>query len=108
VKRPAVTLRCAGPCRRVAGAAIDDPIGRGVQRVLLGIERIAGGRCEAWNGRRFAVLACASAAGRLIDARVRRGAFRTPPLGSGSFIVRAVAIDGAGNRSRVAVRRVSR
>jgi uncharacterized delta-60 repeat protein len=108
VKRPAVTLRCAGACRRVAGAAIDDPIGRGVQRVLLGIERLAGGRCEAWNGRRFAVLACASAAGRLIDARVRRGAFRTPPLGSGSFIVRAVAIDGAGNRSRVAVRRVSR
>ena len=103
-----MTLACAGACRRVAGAALDDPIGRGVRRVLLGIERIAGGRCEAWNGRRFTALPCGRAAARLIDARLVQGAFRTPPLGSGRFVVRAVAIDGAGNRSRIAVRRVSR
>lgn len=107
-KRPAVTLTCAGACRRVAGAAIDDPIGRGVRRVLLGIERIAGGRCEAWNGRRFSVLPCGRAAARLVETRLLQGAFQTPLLGSGHFIVRAIAIDGAGNRSRVAVRRVSR
>ena len=65
-------------------------------------------RCEAWNGRRFTALPCGRAAARLIDARLVHGAFRTPPLGSGRFIVRAVAIDGAGNRSRIAVRRVSR
>jgi hypothetical protein len=106
-KRPVVTLVCAGACRRVAGAAIDDPIGRGVRRVLLGIERIAGGRCEAWNGRRFTALPCGRAAA-LVEARLLQGGFRTPPLGSGRFIVRAVAIDGAGNRSRIAVRRLSR
>jgi uncharacterized delta-60 repeat protein len=106
--RPTVTLACAGACRRVAGAALDDPIGRGVRRVLLGIERIAGGRCEAWNGRRFTALPCARAASRLINAPLVRGAFRTPPLGSGRFVVRAVAIDGSGNRSRVVLRRVSR
>ena len=107
-KRPTVTLACAAACRRVAGAALDDPVGRGVRRVLLGIERIAGSRCEAWNGSRFTALPCGRAAARLIDARLVHGAFRTPPLGSGRFVVRAVAIDGAGNRSRIAVRRVSR
>jgi uncharacterized delta-60 repeat protein len=106
--RPTVTLACTAACRRVAGAALDDPIGRGVRRVLLGIERIARGRCEAWNGRRFTALPCGRAEARRINAPLLRGAFRTPPLGSGRFVVRAVAIDGAGNRSRVAVRRVSR
>ena len=103
-----VTLVCAGACRRVAGAAIDDPIGRGVRRVLLGIERIAGGRCEAWNGRRFTRAPLRPGRGgwsTLGSCRARSG---RPPLGSGRFIVRAVAIDGAGNRSRIAVRRVSR
>jgi uncharacterized delta-60 repeat protein len=106
--RPTVALACAAGCRRVAGSALDDPIGRGVRRVLLGIERIAGGRCEAWNGSRFMALPCRRAAARLIDAPLLRGAFRTPPLGSGRFIVRAIAIDRAGNRSQVAARRVSR
>jgi len=37
-----------------------------------------------------------------------RGAFHTPPLGGGRSIVRAVGIDGAGNRSRAQVLRVNR
>jgi uncharacterized delta-60 repeat protein len=105
---PTVKLTCATPCRVVRGSALDDPVGRGIRRVLLGVERIAGKRCAAWNGRRFAVLPCGRAATRLIAVPVSRGAFRAPALGAGRFVVRAVAIDGAGNRSRLAVRRVSR
>jgi uncharacterized delta-60 repeat protein len=105
--RPTVTLGCVGGCRRVVGTALDDPVGRGVRRVLLGIERIAGTRCEAWNGRRFTALPCGRAAARLIATPLARGAFRTPALGAGRFVVRALAVDRAGNRSRLAVRRVS-
>ncbi|HET6172394.1 MAG TPA: hypothetical protein VFD90_07310 [Gaiellales bacterium] len=105
---PTVTLRCTAGCRRVAGMAIDDAVGRGIQRVLLGIERIAGTRCEAWNGRRFTSFPCDRAAQRLRAVPLVHGAFTTPPLGSGRFIVRAVALDPIGNRSRLAVRRVSR
>ena len=53
--RPAVTLACSTGCARVTGAALDDPVGQGVRRVLLGIERIAESGCAAWNGRRFHV-----------------------------------------------------
>ena len=105
---PAVTLTCSDGCRRVAGTALDDPVGHGVRRVLLGIERMTPARCEAWNGRRFTALPCGRAAAMLIPAALTRGEFRTPPLGSGQFVVRAVAVDRDGNRSRLAVRRVSR
>jgi hypothetical protein len=105
---PAVTLKCTGGCRRVIGIALDDPVGRGIRRVLLGIEHIAGATCEAWNGRRFTALPCGRAAALLSAAPLAHGAFRTPPLGSGHFVVRAVAIDRSGNRSRLAVRRVGR
>ena len=104
---PTVALTCATTCRVLRGVALDDPVGRGVRRVLLGVERIAGKRCAAWNGRAFAALPCARAATRLIAVPVSRGTFRVPALGAGRFVVRAVAIDGAGNRSRLAVRRVS-
>jgi uncharacterized delta-60 repeat protein len=106
--RPVVTLTCAGGCARVAGTALDDPVGRGVRRVLLGIERIDGRRCAAWDGRRFAPLACGRAATRLRAVPLVQGSFRTPMLGPGQFVVRAVAVDRAGNRSGLAVRRVSR
>jgi hypothetical protein len=107
--RPTVTLACNPGCRRVVGSALDDPVGRGVRRVLLGIQRAAGTRCEAWNGRRFSKLACRSAASRLVSVPVSpSGAFRSPPLGRGRYVVRAVAVDGAGNRSAVAVRRARR
>jgi uncharacterized delta-60 repeat protein len=106
--RPTVTLTCSAGCARVTGAALDDPVGHGVRHVLLGIERIAGSACEAWNGRRLARVACARAAARLVAEPLLRGAFLTPPLGAGRFVVRAVAIDGAGNRSRIAVRSVRR
>ena len=107
-RAPAVSLACSAGCRRVTGVALDDPIGRGVRRVLLGVARRAGARCTAWNGRRFSAVACAKAALRLIAVPVVRGAFRSPPLAPGSSIVRVVAVDGAGNRSPVAVRRVTR
>ncbi len=103
-----MTLTCSAGCAHVTGAALDDPVGHGVRRVLLGVERIAGSGCAAWNGRRFARVACTGAAARLVAVPLLRGAFRTPPFGSGRFVVRAVAIDGAGNRSRIAVRRVRR
>lgn len=106
--RPTVTLTCSTGCARVTGAALDDPVGQGVRRVLLGIERIAESGCAAWNGRRFPRIACTRAAVRLVAVPLLRGAFRTPPLGAGRFVVRAVAIDGAGNRSRIAVRSVRR
>lgn len=105
---PAVTLTCPGICRNVAGSALDDPVGQGVRRVLLGVERIRGTSCAAWDGRRFAALACGQAATRLVAVRTQGGRFRIPALGSGRFVVRAFAIDRAGNRSRLAVRRVSR
>jgi uncharacterized delta-60 repeat protein len=106
--RPAVTLTCTAGCRRVNGTALDDPLGHGIRRVLLGIERLTGTRCEAWNGRRFTALPCGRAAALLIPAAPTRGAFRTLPLGPGHFVVRAVAVDRDGNRSQLAVRRVSR
>jgi uncharacterized delta-60 repeat protein len=105
---PAVTLTCTAGCRRVLGAALDDPVGRGVRRVLLGVQRISGTTCQVWNGRRFVPLACARAATRLVSVPLVGGAFRTPPLGRGRSIVRAVAIDGAGNRSRPQVLRINR
>jgi uncharacterized delta-60 repeat protein len=105
---PAVMLTCAAGCKRVIGSALDDPVGRGVRRVLLGVERVSGRSCQAWNGRRFIPLACARAATRLVAVPLVRGAFRTPPLARGRSIVRAVAIDGAGNRSRPQVLRVQR
>jgi uncharacterized delta-60 repeat protein len=105
---PAVSLTCSSGCRRVTGVALDDPVGRGVRRVLLGVERRAGGTCSAWNGRRFTAVACTKAALRLVAVPVVRGAFRSPPLAPGSSIVRVVAVDRAGNRSPVAVRRVTR
>jgi uncharacterized delta-60 repeat protein len=105
---PAVTLACTAGCRRVTGAALDDPVGRGIRRVLLGIERVAGAQCEAWNGRRFTPLRCGRAAALLVATRLTHGAFRSPPLGAGHFVARAVAVDGSGNRSRLAVRRFSR
>ena len=104
---PTVALTCVTSCRRMHGSALDDPVGRGVRRVLLGVERIAGRRCSAWNGRRFAALPCGRAATRLVAVPFAHGAFRVPRLGAGRYVVRAVAIDGAANRSRVAVRRVS-
>jgi len=107
--RPTVTLACNAGCRRVVGVALDDPVGRGVRRVLLGIQRTAGTRCEAWNGRRFSKIACRKAATRLVAVAVAPGgAFRSPPLGRGRYVVRAVVVDGAGNRSAVAVRRATR
>jgi len=105
---PAVTLTCAARCRRVIGSALDDPVGRGVRRLLLGVERISAAGCQSWNGRRFVRLACARAATRLVAVPLVRGAFHTPPLGGGRSIVRAVGIDGAGNRSRAQVLRVNR
>jgi uncharacterized delta-60 repeat protein len=105
---PAVSLACSAACRRVTGVALDDPIGRGVRRVLLGVARRTGGMCTAWNGRRFTRVACTKAALRLVAVPAVRGAFRSPPLAPGSSIVRVVAIDRAGNRSPVAVRRVTR
>ncbi|HEY3613517.1 MAG TPA: hypothetical protein VGK92_07425 [Gaiellales bacterium] len=105
---PAVSLHCSAGCRRVRGTALDDPVGRGVRRVLLGVERRAGTACTVWDGRRFRPLACARAAARLVAVALVRGAFRSPPLGAGAWVVRAVAVDRAGNRSPVAVRRVSR
>jgi uncharacterized delta-60 repeat protein len=103
---PTVTLTCTAGCRRVVGKALDDPVGHGVRRVLLGVERIAGKRCEAWDGRRFAALPCGKAAARLMAVRLSRGAFRTPALGPGRYVVRAMAVDRDGNHSRLAVRRV--
>jgi hypothetical protein len=91
----------------VAGSALDDPVGQGVKRVLLGVDRITGRGCAAWDGRRFVALPCGQAATRLVAVRTQGGKFRVPALGSGRFVVRAVAIDRAGNRSRLAVRRVS-
>jgi uncharacterized delta-60 repeat protein len=105
---PAVTLTCTAGCRRVMGGALDDPVGRGIRRVLLGVVRITGTRCAAWGGKRFASVPCRQASARLVAVRVVRGAFHTPLLGAGRFVVRAVAIDGAGNRSRLAVRRLTR
>jgi uncharacterized delta-60 repeat protein len=105
---PAVTLACAAGCRRVTGTALDDPVGHGVRRVLLGIEHVTGKRCEAWNGRRFRPLPCGRAARLLVTVPLVHGSFRSTPLGSGHFVVRAVALDRDGNRSRPAVRRVSR
>jgi uncharacterized delta-60 repeat protein len=105
---PAVALTCSSGCRRVTGLALDDPVGGGVRRVLLGVERRAGGTCSAWNGRRFTAVACGKAPLRLVAVPVVRGAFRSPSLGAGSSIVRVVAVDRAGNRSPVVVRRVTR
>ena len=105
---PAVVLACTAGCRRVSGTALDDPVGSGVRRVLLGVEQRTGPRCRAWNGRRFAALACSRAPSRLVAVPVVRGAFRSPPLPAGSVIVRVVAVDRAGNRSPIATRRVSR
>jgi hypothetical protein len=76
--------------------------------VLLGVERISAARCQAWNGRQFVRVACARAATRLVAVPLTRGAFRTPLLARGRWILRAVAIDGAGNRSRIQVLRVNR
>jgi uncharacterized delta-60 repeat protein len=106
--RPALTLGCTPGCRRVTGVALDDPLGRGVRHVLLAIERRAGSVCTAWNGRSFGALPCGRGTARLISVPLARGAFRSPALGAGHFVVRAVAVDGAGNRSRLAVRRFSR
>jgi uncharacterized delta-60 repeat protein len=105
---PAVTLSCTARCRTVAGSALDDPLGQGIGRVLMGVERIAGTSCTAWNGRRFAALPCGQAATRLVAVPAKGGTFRIPALGKGRFVLRAVAIDRAGNRSRLAVRRFSR
>ncbi len=104
---PAVGLTCTTSCRRLQGTALDDSVGGGVRRVLLGVEQIDGSRCTVWNGRRFAVLPCGKAAKRLVAVPLVRGVFRIPPLGKGRFVVRAVAVDRAGNRSR-AVLRVNR
>jgi uncharacterized delta-60 repeat protein len=105
---PAVALTCSAGCRRVTGTALDDPVGRGVRRVLLGVQRIAGTACQAWDGRRFAPIACGRAATRLVAVPLARGAFRTPALRPGRYVVRAVAVDRAGNRSPLAVRRFVR
>jgi hypothetical protein len=104
VKPPSLELKCSAGCRRVVGTALDDPVGGGVRRVLLGIERIAGKRCAAWNGRRFVPLACAEAATRLVATRVVDGSFRTQPLGAGHYVVRARAVDRAGNDAEVVAR----
>jgi hypothetical protein len=104
VKPPSLKLKCSAGCRRVLGTALDDPVGGGVRRVLLGIERIAGKRCEAWNGRRFVPLACAQAAIKLVAARVVHGAFATPALRRGHYVVRASTVDRAGNDTRVVAR----
>ena len=90
---PTVTLTCSGGCRRVAGSALDDPVGHGVRRLLLGVERISGKRCEAWDGRRFAALPCRAAAARLVPVKLVSGAFRGPALELGS-------LRRAGRRSR--------
>jgi hypothetical protein len=105
---PSVALMCTAGCRRVAGTALDDPVGRGVRRVLLGVERIVGKTCQAWDGRRFAPTACGRAATRLVAVPIKRGAFRTPALRPGRYVVRAVAVDRAGNRSPLALRRFVR
>jgi hypothetical protein len=103
-RTPVVTLKCAASCRNLRGTALDDPVGGGVRRVLLGVERITGRQCALWNGRAFAALPCGQASKRLRAVPLVRGAFRIPPLGKGHFMVRAVAVDRAGNRSRAALR----
>ena len=72
--------------------------------MLLGIERIAGARCQAWNGRKLVPLPCANAATRLVAVPVVEGAFRSPPLGRGHFVIRATAVDRAGNDAQVVAR----
>ena len=101
---PTVGLTCTTSCRRLRGTALDDPVGGGVRRVLLGVEQIDGSRCTAWNGRRFAALPCGQAAKRLVAVPLVRGVFRIPPLAKGHFVVRAEAVDRAGNRSRTVLR----
>ena len=101
---PAVALKCTTTCRNLLGTALDDPVGGGVRRVLLGVEQVTGSRCTVWNGRRFVALPCRQASKHLVAVPLVRGAFRVPPLGKGRFVVRAEAIDRAGNRSRVALR----
>ena len=56
---PVVTLKCAASCRHLPGDALDDPVGGGARRVLLGVERITGRPCALWNGRAFAPLPAA-------------------------------------------------
>jgi|tagenome__1003787_1003787.scaffolds.fasta_scaffold20917473_2 uncharacterized delta-60 repeat protein len=104
---PSLKLRCSAGCRRIVGTALDAPAGSGVRRVLLGIERIAGARCEAWNGRKLVALPCATAATRRVAVPVRARAFRSPPLGKGRFVIRVTALDRAGNDVHV-VKRVVR
>src|SRR6476646_1996692 len=63
-KPPSLKIHCSAGCRRMLGTALDTPAGSGVRRVLLGIERIAGARCQAWNGQKLVPLPCAQAATR--------------------------------------------
>jgi uncharacterized delta-60 repeat protein len=100
---PTVTLTCVAGCRRVSGTAFDDPVGRGVRRVLISVERIAGETCQAWNGQRYARVECRHAAARLVAVPLTKGTFRIPGPGRGRSIIRAVAVDRAGNRSRPVV-----
>ena len=103
-KPPSLKIHCSAGCRRMLGTALDTPAGSGVRRVLLGIERIAGARCQAWNGRKLVPLPCAQAATRLVAVPVAEGAFRSPPLGKGHFVIRATAVDRAGNDTQVVAR----
>ena len=90
-----------GPLRTVRGIASDSS---GVARVMVAVTYFHGHGCLALKGRRFARVRCSV---RLFQPAggQRSWSLRLPRAIRGPVVIYARAVDAAGNRSRVALRK---
>ena len=90
-----------GPLRTIRGVASDRS---GVARVMVAVTYFHGHGCLALSGRRFPHAPCAARQFQPASGR-RYWSLRLPRAIRGPVVVYARAVDGAGNRSRVQLRK---
>jgi Tol biopolymer transport system component len=90
-----------GPLRTIRGIASDRS---GVTRVMVAVTYFHGHGCRALSGRRFVRVRCAARLFQRASGR-RFWSLRLPRAIRGPVVVYARAVDGAGNRSRVRLRK---
>jgi hypothetical protein len=90
-----------GPLRTIRGVASDRS---GVARVMVAVTYFHGHGCLALKGRRFVGVHCAARLFQRANGR-HVWSLRLPRAIRGPVVVSARAVDGAGNRSRVVLRR---
>ena len=90
-----------GPLRTIRGIASDPS---GVARVLVAVTYYHGHGCRALSGHRFVPVRCPVRLFQRASGR-RFWSLRLPHAIRGPVVVYARAVDGAGNRSRVRLRK---